>query len=118
MTKLDTFSPVNNIDDCLLIKVDIEGGEMDFFLGGSNFIAKHHPIILSEFNSYFAQQLGYSFEDFSSLMKGYGYNLYLYNRFKNKFIYLKDELTETNVANILMIPQDKLSDDILNLLNS
>ncbi|MDM9383295.1 FkbM family methyltransferase [Chlorogloeopsis sp. ULAP01] len=40
ITKLDKFVEKHNISKCDIIKVDIEGAEMEFMLGGLNFLKK------------------------------------------------------------------------------
>jgi FkbM family methyltransferase len=103
LTKLDTFAKENGIDRCNLIKVDIEGGEFNFFGGGENFITKTRPIILSEFNPYFAEQYGYDFQDIIRLASSWRYDLYEQKR--DKFVLIEDNLTD--FANFLMIPEEK-----------
>ncbi|NJL53269.1 MAG: FkbM family methyltransferase [Hydrococcus sp. SU_1_0] len=76
ITKLDIFAQQNKVQACDLIKVDIEGAELEFFLGGRNFINKYRPIIWSEFNPYHANRFGYSFREISDLASNWGYDLY------------------------------------------
>lgn len=104
ITKLDVFVLENNIQTCDLIKVDIEGGELDFFLGGKKFINKCRPIILSEFNPPQANKFGYSFREISDLASTWNYNLFQQTRNK-KFVLIEDSLL--NLTNFLMIPREK-----------
>ncbi|NJO95304.1 MAG: FkbM family methyltransferase [Pleurocapsa sp. CRU_1_2] len=83
ITKLDIFAQQNKVQACDLIKVDIEGAELEFFLGGRNFINKYRPIIWSEFNPYHANRFGYSFREISDLASNWGYDLYKQKNRKN-----------------------------------
>jgi hypothetical protein len=109
---IDTFVQKNNIDKCDLIKVDIEGAELDFFLGGINFITRCRPIILSEFNEYSANEFGYEFIDIAELARSWDYDLYKQVGRKN-FIKVGKPLIGLN--NFLMIPKEK-PDNILDKL--
>jgi len=113
MTRLDDFTKENNINKCDLIKVDIEGAELDFILGGTNFINKTLPLIFSEFNPDITKEFGYSFTDFSQLMKSYKYNLYRQQGLKN-FVPIEKNLTR--LSNIIMIPQVKSNKTLLEQL--
>jgi FkbM family methyltransferase len=103
LTKLDIFAKKYGLHKCDLIKVDIEGGELDFFRGGENFIAKTRPIILSEFNPYFAEQHGYSFQEISKIASFWRYDLY--EQKGDKFVLIENNLTD--FANFFMIPGEK-----------
>jgi FkbM family methyltransferase len=112
MTKLDIFAHENNLDVCDLIKVDIEGAELDFFLGGENFLNKCRPIILSEFNPYQANRFGYSFKEISDLASTWRYDLYKQNTQKN-FVCIKESLLD--LTNFLMIPKEKSNSFLVEL---
>ena len=117
ITKLDTFVEENNIEECDLIKVDIEGAELDFLKGGANFINKYRPIILSEFNPYHVQVFGYTFKEISDITSSWGYKLYEKKRLKKYLIPIEKETlyTSPEILNIFMIPHEK-ADSISKLL--
>ncbi len=48
VVKLDTITGKLNIRDISLIKIDVEGAEMDVFEGSAETISKHRPILLIE----------------------------------------------------------------------
>jgi FkbM family methyltransferase len=104
MTRLDDFVKTHEIENCELIKVDIEGAEFDFLLGGRDFINKCRPIIFSEFNTCLANKFGYSFIDLSKYMKSQNYKLYQ-QKGLNNFVFIEELLT--NLSNILMIPEER-----------
>lgn len=103
LTKLDIFTEEHGIHKCNLIKVDIEGGELDFFKDGESFIAKTRPIILSEFNPHFAEQHDYSFQEIIKLASTWRYELYEQKR--DKFVLIAYNIT--NFANFFMVPEEK-----------
>ena len=99
---LDIFTKQNNIKCCDLIKVDIEGAELDSLLGGTNFITECRPIIYGEFNPYWTKEFGYSFVDVADLVIPWGYNLYEQKGRKN-FVEIKEP--KVGIADVLMVPQ-------------
>ena len=53
MKKLDTFVKEQKIENCHLIRINVEGAEVMFLRGAISFLGQHHPIIYGEFNNYF-----------------------------------------------------------------
>jgi FkbM family methyltransferase len=76
MTTLDFAACELLIERCDLIKVDIEGAEIDFLRGGENFIRRNQPIIVGEFNPVWMEQFGRSVDDVFSLAREWDYTLY------------------------------------------
>lgn len=71
---LDNYCQTNRIQKVDFIKVDIEGGEADFFSGGIQTLKKDRPIILFE-----SAHTGPAYLE-REILRGLGYNLYIYNR--------------------------------------
>ncbi len=94
ITKLDTFAEINKLKSCDLIKVDIEGAELEFFMGAKDTINRYRPIILSEFNLYCANKFGYSFKEIFELASSLKYNLFYIKKIKN---YIHWTITSMNV---------------------
>lgn len=76
ITHLDSFVQEWGIDSCDLIKIDVEGAEVMFLRGGSNFLSKQRPIIYGEFNPYWLTQFGYSFLDVASIVTPWDYRFF------------------------------------------
>ena len=71
---LDDYCIKNRIQKIDFIKVDIEGGEADFFSGGIQTLKKDKPIILFE-----SAHTGPAYLE-REILRGLGYNLYIFNR--------------------------------------
>ena len=71
---LDDYCQTNRIRKINFIKVDIEGGEADFFSGGIQTLKKDKPIILFE-----SAHTGPAYLE-REILRGLGYNLYIFNR--------------------------------------
>jgi len=104
ITKLDSFVTQHNIKSCDLIKVDIEGAELEFLKGGLNFIPSTRPVIYGEFSSFWLKEFGYSFLDIAKLAKSWDYNLYQQVGRKD-FIEIKEP--QIGMSDVLMVPQEK-----------
>jgi FkbM family methyltransferase len=76
LTRLDTLAQEIPITSCHLIKIDVEGAELDFLRGGSAFLQQHRPIICMEFNAVCMKKFGYTFEDVAALVRPWGYRFY------------------------------------------
>jgi len=59
-----------------LIKMDVEGSEMDAILGGERFIKKFKPKIIMEVQDWSLKEFGYSSTDILSFFRNLGYNAY------------------------------------------
>ena len=71
---LDDYCRTNRIRKIDFIKVDIEGGEADFFSGGIKTLKKDKPIILFE-----SAHTGPAYLE-REILRGLGYNLYIFNK--------------------------------------
>ncbi len=73
---LDAFTNQNSIHQIDLIKVDIEGRELDFIKGASATIAKFRPVLLLELNDALLRRGGSSLSDVLIRLKSISYHCY------------------------------------------
>jgi len=73
---LDNFIVSNDISTIDLIKVDIEGGELNFLRGGEKTLEKIRPTILMEMNDTLLRRSGGSTDDVVSLLSAHRYSCY------------------------------------------
>jgi FkbM family methyltransferase len=59
-----------------LIKVDVEGFELDVFLGAQTCLKEHHPRIWLEVHPEFLKAQGKSADDVLNLLRNFGYKIY------------------------------------------
>jgi FkbM family methyltransferase len=112
LTMLDTFVKEQGIENCHLIKIDIEGSEVLFFRGGISFLSKNRPIIYGEFNNYFLPKFGHSFLDVVDIVSSWNYRFFQQTH-SRQFVDIKE--IKPNLENILLIPAET-SDWVLNQL--
>jgi FkbM family methyltransferase len=70
---LDDYCAENNLKP-QLIKIDVEGAEIDVLKGAVNIIRQEHPTIFLSFHPRHVSQMGYSADDLVNLLKDYNYS--------------------------------------------
>lgn len=73
---LDEYCARNDVPPPHLLKVDVEGGELDIIKGANNLIKAHHPIWYLEIVEAYTANYGYTPQDLFALMFEYGYKAY------------------------------------------
>lgn len=76
ITTLDSYVNKKRVKKLDFIKVDIEGGELDFLKGGVATISKFKPTIMAEVHDLRTKQWGYRAFDIYNFLKQLGYNWY------------------------------------------
>lgn len=111
LTKLDTFAEKHGIQDCSLIKIDVEGAEGMFFRGGKSFLSQTRPIIYGEFNNYFMPKYGDTFLDIANIISSWNYRFFKSDR--NSFVEIQH--LHPKLEHMLLVPSET-SDTMLNNL--
>lgn len=69
---LDNLSSENSLGDVSVVKIDVEGHELDVLQGGKHFIEQRHPHLLFEYNYRIAPKMGWSVTDATKLLSETG----------------------------------------------
>jgi FkbM family methyltransferase len=73
LTSLDTSKDVQSLRHIELVKIDVEGGELDVLRGGSQTLSRHLPLIYCEAYDKWQASFGYGPADLLSLARSLGY---------------------------------------------
>lgn len=75
ITTLDEWTARNELTAAYLIKVDVEGAELQVIQGSRRFLAQAKPILILEINNrvFRQQELGYTVDDLMSELRKLGY---------------------------------------------
>ncbi len=77
--RLDTFANSQNLSSIDMIKIDVEGAEIDVINGAIGVLAHHKPIVITELSDHLQQARGQTCTEFKELMQKYGYTPYSIN---------------------------------------
>jgi FkbM family methyltransferase len=73
LTSLDTSKDVQSLRHIELVKIDVEGGELDVLRGGSQTLSHHLPLIYCEAYDKWQASFGYGPADLLSFARSLGY---------------------------------------------
>lgn len=106
-TTLDKYCLDNSIKHIGLLKIDVEGGEMNV-LQGTRRMLKNSAIDFIQFEFGFAAHAArVYFKDFVDFFKKFGYELYKLKPLKNEKIQYRPELEQTTYSNFLAVKESK-----------
>jgi FkbM family methyltransferase len=115
MTRLDDYAAENCITSCDLIKVDIEGAELEFLRGAAEFVQRTRPVIFSEYNPAAAAEFAYSFDDLKGLLGSWRYQVFC--AVQRRGPYVEVDSPPDALVNFFAVHADR-RDQVLALLNS
>ncbi len=76
LTTLDAWSRATRPGRVDLMKLDVEGGELDVLHGAHELLAMHRPVIVGEFNPYWMAQTHHGFQDVMNLVSPMKYGCF------------------------------------------
>lgn len=74
--RLDNFIKNNKIKNVLLIKIDVDGNELDVLYSAKKFLLKNSPYIIIEFSQSALEAKGVSLKNFYKFIKNINYSIY------------------------------------------
>ena len=92
----------------ILIKIDVEGGELEVILGGINFITRARPIIVLEYRKDLLKTGGEDLLAIEDLLPNYCKKSLLKSE-KNGKIYLENWDSTKNKPELALVPNEKLN---------
>ena len=84
--KLDDFIKRNKIKKKVIIKMDVDGSELDILKSGQKLLKNKSPIIFMEYAPYIMKEQGSNLKEFMKFLKKFNYNIYDLNFKKLKKI--------------------------------
>ena len=80
ITTLDAFIESEGIAKVDMIKLDVEGSELNALKGGSQVLRTHKPMLIVEVAQITCRAAGYEMEDLVSFLRGFGYSMHRIGR--------------------------------------
>lgn len=102
LTTLDEFCTNSNITRIDLVKIDVEGAELDVLKGGLTSIARFQPFLIVEVQRETTRAAGYESEDIISLLKSMGYTFFVIGR--KARLHPLGKMGLANFQNVLCVP--------------
>lgn len=83
--KLDTYASLRELNKVHLVKIDVEGQELNVLKGGIAFFEKHKPTIVIEYNPATCARAGYSIDILDNYLKEMGYQTFVISSILARF---------------------------------
>lgn len=103
LRRLDAVADEQGITRLDLIKIDVEGAEVLTLRGGHELVQKFRPVCAGEFNTYWMEQVGFSFMDVWQIFQPLDYSVYQENASGN-LTKLSDIVP--GLCDVFLIPND------------
>ena len=106
ITTLDQYIKTRKIKKIDLLKVDVEGGELNVFKGGLHVLAKKRPMILCEIEAKRANQWGNTANEVLQFLKRNNYKCFTLNKLGKLSLIKRNYICED--GNVLAIAAEKV----------
>jgi FkbM family methyltransferase len=104
ITSIDEYAADVDLDRCRLVKLDVEGSELDAIEGARDLIARQRPVLFVEANATALGAFGATVQDLVELIVGQGYSIWSWRGRSGGFV---------RVSSSADVPADAERDDFL-----
>jgi len=107
--KLDDFIEKNNLLPPTIIKIDVEGAELNVLKGARKNLELHQPVLFIEYAESTSNDAGYKKEDILNFLRPLHYQfLGIPDEEGNSDLIKEDNFMHATFSNIIAIPQNKI----------
>ncbi|MDZ8052242.1 MAG: FkbM family methyltransferase [Aulosira sp. ZfuVER01] len=93
-----------------LVKIDIEGAELDVLNSATNVLSTFRPVIITEYGTNTWPSFGATPKDLKNLAKKYSYLLKMFDMSTKRFVSVTEDIWLSPYANIIMLPEERLAE--------
>jgi FkbM family methyltransferase len=93
-----------------LVKIDIEGAELDVLKSASHLLSSFRPLVITEYGTNTWPKFGATSEDLKKLAEKHSYQLRIFNLKTKNLVPVKEETWLSGYANIILIPEERLAE--------
>ncbi|MBD0326738.1 MAG: FkbM family methyltransferase [Pyrinomonadaceae bacterium] len=98
-----------------VVKIDIEGGELDVLRSAPKLLSDFRPLIITEYGSHTWAGFEVSHGDLKELAQQFKYSLRLFDPQTRKLIPISDDVWQNLYVNVVMIPEERSESSVRNL---
>lgn len=113
---LDTYVAQNGISSIRLIKIDVEGGELEVIQGAAGLLQKHRPILVMEMSDALQAARGFSTPEFKKLLADQNYSSFTISA--NGMLVTSSLNATHTMDNVVFIHSDHLDEMTPFIVNS
>ena len=96
-----------------LVKVDIEGGELDVLRSAPHLLSSLRPLIITEYGVKTWGSFGVTHRDLRELARKFDYSLHLFDPQSLKLVNVSDDIWQRPFVNVVMMPDERLAMTLL-----
>ena len=91
-----------------LVKIDIEGAEMDVLRSATHLLSKFRPVVITEYGTNTWPNFGATSDDLKNLAQSYSYQLRIFDINNRNLTLIPQETWQSGYANVILIPEERL----------
>lgn len=100
--RLDTFVREQAVQSVDMIKIDVEGGELEVLKGAEETLRRFKPVLIVEMSSSIQQSRGFSVPKFKEMLRDWGYSAYSINT--DGSLSLTNNTQDHEMENLVFLP--------------
>lgn len=90
-----------------VVKIDIEGGELDALHSGAHLLSTFRPLVVTEYSVITWSGFGATAQELIELASEFNYSLNLFDLETRKLVPVTDEVWEMSYVNLIMVPLER-----------
>lgn len=95
-----------NLSKVDVVKIDVEGGELDILISAPDLLSSFRPIFIVEYSVNTWPRFGATSDSLCSLLDKFNYTLKVYSLGKNNLIDIPENIWDNAYVNLVLIPQE------------
>ncbi|MEH1789726.1 MAG: FkbM family methyltransferase [Nostoc sp.] len=93
-----------------VVKIDIEGAELDVLQSASHLLSSFRPVVITEYGTNTWPSFGATPEDLKKLAQKHSYQLRVFNLKPKNLVSVTEETWLSGYANLILIPEERLAE--------
>jgi FkbM family methyltransferase len=95
-----------------VVKVDVEGAELEVLRSGDRLLSKFRPTIVMEYSTVTWSGSGANPEKLQNLLNSHSYHIYLLDAQSQSLVPVTQDVWESRYVNLILVPEEKTSSTV------